>query len=273
MKFISWNIDSLNAAIEHKSKRGEMTYATLKQIAAEKPDFFSIQETKLPQTGLSKKQDEVLEELFPDYLRFIRNSTPPAKKSYAGVLTLTKHQPVTYDKPVLGAPDTMDEEGRILLLEYPDFYLLNIYTPNSGQGLKRLPERGQWDDRFYDYLQALKAKKTVIFSGDLNVAHQEIDLKHPDTNHQSAGFTDQEREKFDHLLKSGFVDSWRFQHPDQAQYSWWSQRNVTAKANNSGWRIDYFLISDQQKNWIKKTGMIDTGARADHAPIYLEIEK
>lgn len=272
MNFISWNIDSLNAAIEHKSPRGLLTYETLSKIAAAQPDFLSIQETKLPQTGLSNKQDESLEALFPGYLRFVRTSNPPAKKGYAGVMILAKKAPISYDKPRLDVPDTMDDEGRVITLEYADFYLLTVYTPNSGDGLKRLELRGQWDDQFRDYLDGLSERKPVIFSGDLNVAHTEIDLKNPSTNHESAGFTDQERTKFGQLLDSGFIDSWRFQHPDQAQYSWWSQRNRAAKANNAGWRIDYYVVSDSLKDKIKKTGMLDTGARADHAPIFLKMD-
>ncbi|KZD14785.1 exodeoxyribonuclease III [Oenococcus oeni] len=272
MNFISWNIDSLNAAIQHKSPRGELTYKTLEKIAAAKPDFFSIQETKLPENGLNKKQDEVLEELFPNYLRFVKNSTPPAKKGYAGVMTLAKEAPISYDKPVIDAPGTMDQEGRIVTLEYPDFYLLNVYTPNSGDGLRRLPARGKWDDQFRHYISDLSERKIVIFSGDLNVAHEEIDLKNSSSNHNSAGFTDQEREKFSRLLSAGFTDTWRLQHPKEIAYSWWSQRNLLAKTNNAGWRIDYYIVSNSAKEKIVKTGMIDTGTRADHAPIYLQMK-
>ncbi|MFT8812341.1 exodeoxyribonuclease III [Oenococcus sp.] len=271
MNFISWNIDSLNAAIEHKSPRGELTFALLSQIAAQKPDFFSIQESKLPATGLNAKQTQVLNDLFPGYYTFVRNSTPPAKKGYAGVITLAKEQPISFNCPTIDAPDTMDEEGRIILLEYPDFYLLNVYTPNSGDGLKRLEMRGLWDDNFRVYVSQLAERKAVIFSGDLNVAHEEIDLKNPSTNHQSAGFTDQERAKFTQLLEAGFTDTWRFQHPDDVAYSWWSQRNRMAKPNNAGWRIDYYLVSSTLKDKIKKSGMIDSGTRADHAPIYLQM--
>ncbi|MFT8878829.1 MAG: exodeoxyribonuclease III [Oenococcus sp.] len=271
MNFISWNIDSLNAAIEHKSPRGELTFALLSQIAAQKPDFFSIQESKLPATGLNAKQTQVLNDLFPGYCTFVRNSTPPAKKGYAGVITLAKEQPISFNCPTIDAPDTMDEEGRIILLEYPDFYLLNVYTPNSGDGLKRLEMRGLWDDNFRVYVSQLAERKAVIFSGDLNVAHEEIDLKNPSTNHQSAGFTDQERAKFTQLLEAGFTDTWRFQHPDDVAYSWWSQRNRMAKPNNAGWRIDYYLVSSTLKDKIKKSGMIDSGTRADHAPIYLQM--
>lgn len=271
MNFISWNIDSLNAAIEHKSPRGKLTFDLLSQIAEKKPDFFSIQESKLPASGLNGKQTQALNDLFPEYRTFVRNSVPPAKKGYAGVITLAKEQPISFNCPKIKAPETMDDEGRIILLEYPDFYLLNVYTPNSGDGLKRLEMREQWDDRFRTYVSQLAERKAVIFSGDLNVAHEEIDLKNPSTNHHSAGFTDQERAKFTQLLAAGFTDTWRFQHPDDIAYSWWSQRNRMAKPHNAGWRIDYYLVSSSLKNKVVKTGMIDSGTRADHAPIYLQM--
>ncbi len=271
MIFISWNIDSLNAAVEHKSRRGKMTFNTLSEIARQQPDFFSIQETKLSQKGLTSKQDDILEELFPNYLRFLKSSVPPARKGYAGVLTLTKHKPINFYKPiVIKTTNTINDEGRIIILEYKTFFLLNIYSPNSGAELKRLPLRNIWDSNLKKLVSKLAKKKMVIFSGDLNVAHEEIDLKHPRENRHSADFTDQERQSFTNLLNSGFVDTWRLQHPKQITYTYWSQRSKLAKRNNSGWRVDYFLINKKAKGLISKTGMIDTGQRADHCPIYLE---
>ena len=166
----------------------------------------------------------------------------------------------------------MDLEGRIITLEFENYYVSTVYTPNSGSGLARLEERGAWDDAYRAYIQALDAQKPVIFSGDMNVAHEEIDLKNPKTNHNSAGFTDQEREKFSALLRAGFTDTMRSQYPDQTGlYTWWAQISKTSKINNSGWRIDYYLVSERLAPKVKTTAVIDTGLRQDHAPITLEI--
>lgn len=173
----------------------------------------------------------------------------------------------------LGAPDTMDDEGRLLTLEFENFYFVNVYTPNSGDGLRRLAERQKWDALYADYLAELDSKKPVIACGDFNVAHKEIDLANPDSNHFSAGFTDEEREGFTKLLARGFTDSFRFVNGDVKDiYSWWGQRIKTSKINNSGWRIDYFLVSDRIKEKITKSEMIDSGPRQDHTPILLEID-
>ena len=158
-------------------------------------------------------------------------------------------------------------------MEFDDFFFVNCYTPNAGDELRRLKERQEWDKLFADYLTSLDKKKPVIACGDLNVAHKEIDLANPASNHMSAGFTDEEREGFTNLLAKGFVDSFRFVNGDvPAVYSWWSQRIKTSKANNAGWRIDYFVVSDRIKDKISDSSMIDSGARADHTPIKLEIE-
>ena len=179
---------------------------------------------------------------------------------------------IATDRPKIDAPDTMDNEGRIITLETEDFYLVCVYTPNAGDGLKRLKERQEWDIKFKEYLQKLDKNKPVISCGDFNVAHEEIDLANPASNHFSAGFTDEERAGFTELLKGGFADSFRYLNGDvKDKYSWWSQRIKTSKANNSGWRIDYFIVSDRIKDKVKKSEMIDSGARADHAPIYIEI--
>ena len=173
-----------------------------------------------------------------------------------------------------GAPDTMDAEGRLLCLEFEDFYFVNVYTPNAGDGLKRLADRQKWDACYADYLSGLDQKKPVIACGDFNVAHEEIDLANPDGNHMSAGFTDEEREGFSHLLAKGFVDSFRYLHGNvEKVYSWWAQRVKTSKINNSGWRIDYFLVSDRIKEGIRRSEMLDSGARQDHTPLVLEMEE
>lgn len=270
MKFISWNIDSVNAAVEHKSARGEMTWQVLQDIAAEQPDVLAIQETKLKPTGLTKKQAAALDELFPGYHRYLRMST--GRSGYSGTMMLSKTEPIAVEMPEIGAPGDMDIEGRIITLEFPDVYVSTVYTPNSGSELARLDERQAWDDAYRAYVSGLDAKKSVIFSGDFNVAHQEIDLKNPKTNHKSAGFTDEERTKFSALLDAGFTDVFRHLNPDLAGvYTWWAQISKTSKINNSGWRIDYYLTSTRLNDQLANFSVIDTGARQDHAPIKLEM--
>ncbi|MCT0021216.1 exodeoxyribonuclease III [Weissella cibaria] len=270
MKFISWNIDSVNAAVEHKSARGEMTWQVLQDIAAEQPDVLAIQETKLKATGLTKKQATALDELFPGYHRYLRMST--GRSGYSGTMMLSKVEPIAVEMPVIGAPDEMDIEGRIITLEFENTYVSTVYTPNSGSNLDRLTDRQAWDDAYRAYIADLDAKKPVIFSGDFNVAHQEIDLKNPKTNHKSAGFTDEEREKFGLLLDAGFTDTFRYLNPDQTGvYTWWAQISKTSKINNSGWRIDYYLASNRLNDQLATFSVIDTGARQDHAPIKLEM--
>ena len=274
MKFISWNIDSINAALTGTSKRAGETRDVLHKIAAEDPDAIAIQETKLSKNGPTKKHLQVLDELFPDYAVAWRSSVEPARKGYAGTMYLYKkeYQPAV-TQPQIGAPKPMDDEGRIITLEFPKFYLTEVYTPNSGSGLKRLDKRQAWDDQYRQYLHQLDQDKPVIASGDFNVAHEPIDLAHPENNHHSAGYTDEEREHFTKLLAAGFTDSFRYLHPDQAgAYSWWAQRVITSKQNNSGWRIDYWLVSDRLADKLQSSTMIDSGARRDHTPIMLEID-
>ncbi|SFB28587.1 exodeoxyribonuclease-3 [Acetitomaculum ruminis DSM 5522] len=273
-KLISWNIDSLNAALTSDSARAKLSRDVLDTLVKEDADVIAIQETKLPSTGPSKKHMEKLSEYFPDYKYEWVSSAPPAKKGYAGTMVLYKKNfSPTKDTPKIGAPDTMDEEGRLLTLEFDDFYLVNVYTPNAGDGLKRLKERQQWDIAYANYLKELDDKKPVIACGDFNVAHKEIDLKNPDSNHFSAGFTDEEREGFTNLLNKGFIDTFRFINGDiKDVYSWWAQRIKTSKQNNSGWRIDYFLVSERIKEKVKQSSMIDSGPRQDHTPILLEVE-
>ncbi|MCR5763489.1 MAG: exodeoxyribonuclease III [Treponema sp.] len=272
-KLISWNIDSINAALTSTSARALLSQDVLKKIAGYNADIIAIQETKLPADGPSDKHKELLGSYFPGYKVEWLSSVPPAKKGYAGTMILYKEGLTAKRNDVrLGAPDTMDDEGRLLTLEFENFYFVNVYTPNSGDGLKRLSERQQWDSLYADYLSSLDAKKPVIACGDFNVAHKEIDLANPASNHFSAGFTDEEREDFTKLLAKGFTDSFRHIHGDVKDiYSWWGQRVKTSKINNSGWRIDYFIVSDRIKNQIQKSEMIDSGPRQDHTPILLEI--
>lgn len=274
MKFISWNIDSINAALTGTSKRAGETREVLHKIAGLSPDIVAIQETKLSKNGPTNKHLSVLDEIFPSYQVVWRSSVEPARKGYAGTMYLYRDgltPQVTY--PKIDAPAPMDDEGRMITLEFPDFYVTEVYTPNSGSGLKRLDERQVWDNRYREYLQSLDQKKPVIASGDFNVAHEPIDLAHPENNHHSAGFTDEEREHFTKLLKAGFTDSFRHLHPEEkGVYSWWAQRVITSKQNNSGWRIDYWLVSDRIAEQIQNSSMIDTGERRDHTPIELDID-
>lgn len=274
MKLISWNIDSLNAALTSQSNRALETREVLKKVYNEKPDIFAIQETKLRATGPTKKHQEILAEMFPEYDYVWRSSEEPARKGYAGTMYLYKKEltpEASY--PLIGAPEPMDSEGRIITLEFPNFFVTQVYTPNSGNGVKRLAERQVWDKKYIEYLKKLDNKKPVIASGDYNCAHTPIDLKHPENNHHSAGFTDEEREDFTELLNSGFTDSFRkINGQVEGVYSWWAQRVRTAKINNSGWRIDYWLTSNRIADKIKRSEMIDTGKRADHCPILLDID-
>ncbi|KRN32243.1 exodeoxyribonuclease III [Weissella halotolerans] len=272
MQLISWNIDSINAAIEHKSPRGEMTYAILKELAARKPTVIAIQETKLKATGLTTKQAATLDALFPDYYRYLNFSE--GRKGYSGTMMLSLIEPVNVTYPKIGAPGEMDLEGRIITLEFPHTFVSTVYTPNSGSELARLDDRQAWDDAYRQYIQKLDQVKPVIFSGDFNVAHQPIDLKHPTANHHSAGFTDEERSKFSQLLAAGFTDTFRKLHPDTSDvYTWWAQRAKQSKINNSGWRIDYYLVSNRLFEYVTNFSVIDTGARQDHAPILLELDQ
>ena len=274
LKFISWNIDSLNAALTSESARALMSQEVLRTIASEDADIIAIQETKLPSTGPSARHEELLKEYFKGYEIAWVSSEPPARKGYAGTMILYKEgMKADVSAPRLNAPDTMDAEGRILTLETDAFYFVNVYTPNAGDGLRRLSDRQSWDKLFASYLAELDKTKPVISCGDFNVAHKEIDLANPASNHMSAGFTDEEREGFGNLLDKGFVDSFRYKNGDVAGvYSWWSQRIKTSKINNAGWRIDYFVVSDRIKDNISFSGMIDSGERQDHAPIKLEID-
>lgn len=274
MKFISWNIDSLNAALTGDSARALLSQAVLDTITEYKPVVIALQETKLSSDGPSKKHLDILGSKFPKYDIVWNSSAEPARKGYAGTMFLYRNDltpSVTF--PAIGAPGTMDAEGRIITLEFSDFYLTQVYTPNAGDGLNRLEDRQIWDMKYADYLAGLDQVKPVIATGDFNVAHKEIDLAHPDNNRRSAGFTDEERQGFTNLLAKGFTDTFRYIHGDvTGAYSWWAQRVKTSKINNSGWRIDYWLVSDRIADRVIKSEMIDSGPRQDHTPILLEID-
>lgn len=274
MKIISWNIDSLNAALTSDSARAQLSREVLETIETYQPDIIAIQETKLSAKGPTKKHLQILEERVPHYNIHWNSSVEPARKSYAGTMFLVHQdlQPIV-TTPQIGAPDTMDAEGRIMTLEFDDFFITQVYTPNAGRDLSRLSLRQEWDKRYTEYLALLDAQKPVIATGDFNVAHHSIDLANPNSNRRSAGFTDEERFGFTQLLDRGFIDTFRHIHGDvEGMYTWWSQLAKTSKINNSGWRIDYFLVSDRIKERVIKSDMIDSGSRQDHTPILLTLD-
>ena len=246
MKLISWNVNGLRAAI------GKGFVDFFNDIDA---DAFCIQETKMQEDQITMDIREL-----GKYQYF--NSAE--KKGYSGTATFTKAEPVsiTYGE---------DNEGRIINTEYPEFYLINCYTPNSKRQLERLDYRMEWEDKIKDYLCDLDKKKPIIYCGDLNVAHNEIDLKNPSSNHHNAGFTDEERNKMSNLLDSGFIDTFRYLYPDKQEYSWWSYM-FNARANNAGWRIDYFIVSDRLKDKIKDAKIHTDILGSDHCPIELDID-
>lgn len=274
MKLISWNIDSLNAALTADSPRALLSRAVIDTLVAEDADIIAIQETKLSDKGPTKKHLELLNNYFPNYNNTWRSSVEPARKGYAGTLFLYKnHLTPTITFPEIGAPTTMDSEGRIITLEFENFYVTQVYTPNAGDSLKRLAERQLWDQQYATYLEELDREKPVLATGDYNVAHKEIDLANPSSNRQSPGFTDEEREGFTNLLAKGFTDTFRHLHGNVPNaYTWWAQRSRTSKINNTGWRIDYWLVSNRLADKVTKSDMIDSGPRQDHTPIIMEIE-
>ncbi|MBQ7195514.1 MAG: exodeoxyribonuclease III [Bacteroidales bacterium] len=246
MKFVSWNVNGLRAV----AGKG---FADI--FADFDADFFCVQETKL-QAG----------QIDLEFLGYKSYWNYAEKKGYSGTAVWAKHEPlgVSYGLGV----DEHDHEGRAVTLEYPDFYLVNTYVPNSQDGLRRLDYRMRWEDAFRAYVSRLAEKKGVIICGDMNVAHEEIDLKNPDTNHMNAGFSDEERGKMSELLSAGFVDSWRIQHPGEAKYSWWSYR-MAARERNVGWRIDYFLVSQNIASRIVSTDIHNEIFGSDHCPVEL----
>ena len=250
IKLISWNVNGLRACCD-KGFRDIFT-----QLDA---DFFCLQETKM--------QEGQLDLSFEGYTSYWNYAE---KKGYSGTAIFTKHQPlqVTYGLGI----DEHDHEGRVITLEMEKFFLVTVYTPNSQDGLKRLDYRMTWDDDFRAYLQKLDQSKPVLVCGDLNVAHKEIDLKNPKTNRMNAGFTDQEREKFQLLLDAGFIDTFRYFYPEQTNiYSWWSYR-FKAREKNAGWRIDYFLASASLADKLKEANIHTEIFGSDHCPVEVTVE-
>lgn len=250
MKLISWNVNGLRAVIN----KGFMDF--FKQIDA---DIFCIQETKM--------QEGQIELILDGYYQYFNSAI---KKGYSGTAVFTKEKPlnVTYGIGI----EEHDQEGRIITAEYEKFYLVNCYTPNSKRELERLEYRKIWEDEIRKYLKKLEETKPVIYCGDLNVAHEEIDLKNPKTNHYSAGFTDEERNKMTELLNAGFIDSFRYLYPEKENaYTWWSYM-MKAREKNVGWRIDYFITSNSLKGKIEDSKIHSEVMGSDHCPIELDIE-
>ena len=249
MKFISWNVNGIRACVQ----KGFMDF--FREADA---DIFCIQESKM--------QKGQLELELPGYCQYWNYAE---RKGYSGTAVFTKQEPLS---AVFGiGVSEHDREGRVITLEYEEYYLVTVYTPNSQNELARLPYRMQWEVAFLAYLKKLEAKKPVIFCGDLNVAHREIDLKNPKTNRKNAGFTDEEGEKFSQLLDAGFIDTFRYFYPDlEGVYSWWSYR-FSARAKNAGWRIDYFCVSQSLKDRLKDAKILTDVMGSDHCPVELDL--
>ena len=250
MKYISWNVNGLRACMQKNF---------MEDFQKLDADFFCLQETKL--------QEGQIEMDLPGYYQYWNYAE---KKGYSGTAIFTKYEPISVSYG-LGIEEH-DHEGRVITLEYENYYMITVYTPNSQDGLKRLDYRMQWEDDFRNYLNTLASKKGVIVCGDLNVAHSEIDLKNPKTNHQNAGFTDEERNKMTQLLESGFIDSYRYFYPDTTGvYSWWSYR-FKAREKNAGWRIDYFLVSQNLKDFMQSATIHTDVYGSDHCPVEVEMD-
>ncbi|MBQ3285150.1 MAG: exodeoxyribonuclease III [Ruminococcus sp.] len=249
MKFISWNVNGLRAVVNKGFSD------IFRELDA---DFFCLQETKLQEGQIDLSFDG-----YESYWNYAE------KKGYSGTAIFTKHTPLSVSYGI--GIEEHDKEGRVITLEYADFYLVTVYTPNSQNELKRLDYRMQWEDDFLAYIKALDEKKPVIFCGDLNVAHQEIDLKNPKTNRNNAGFTDEERAKMTAALSAGFTDTWRSLNPDvEGVYSWWSYR-FSARQKNAGWRIDYFIVSDRIFDKVEGAKIHTDIFGSDHCPVELDI--
>ena len=250
MKLISWNVNGLRACLTHDFAAS---------FAALDADVFSVQETKM-QPGQAEFSP-------PGYHQYWYSAE---KKGYSGTAVFTRMEPLSVRYGI--GKEEHSHEGRAITLEFEQFFLVNVYTPNSQNELARLPYRMQWEDDLRAYLCALDTEKPVVYCGDLNVAHREIDLKNPKTNRMNAGFTDQEREKMTTLLSSGFTDTFRFLYPDlEGVYSWWSYR-FQARKKNAGWRIDYFIVSDRLQNAIKRAEILTQVEGSDHCPVLLELD-
>lgn len=250
MKMISWNVNGLRACVE----KGFLDF--FHEIDA---DIFCVQETKMQEGQITLD--------LPGWYQYFNSAE---KKGYSGTAIFTKKEPISVAKGI--GIEEHDKEGRVITLEYDNFYFVTVYTPNSQDGLKRLSYRMSWETDFLAYLKRLEEKKPVIFCGDLNVAHREIDLKNPKSNRKNAGFTDEEREKFSKLLEAGFVDTFRYFYPEQEQiYSWWSYR-FQARAKNAGWRIDYFVVSECLKDSLRDAKIHTQILGSDHCPVELDCE-
>lgn len=250
MKMISWNVNGLRACVE----KGFMDF-----FNQQNADLFCVQETKLQEGQIALDM--------PGYYQFFNSAI---KKGYSGTAVFTKQEPISVQRGI--GIEEHDQEGRVLTLEYDQFYFVTVYTPNSKRELARLDYRMQWEDAFLRYLKKLEERKPVIFAGDLNVAHKEIDLKNPKTNRKNAGFTDEEREKFSKLLDAGFVDTYRYFYPEQeGVYSWWSYM-FQARAKNAGWRIDYFVTSIGLKDKLIDAKIHTEVLGSDHCPVELDID-
>ncbi|MGI6012327.1 MAG: exodeoxyribonuclease III [Ruminococcus sp.] len=250
MKLISWNVNGLRACVN----KGFMD--VFRQMDA---DIFCIQESKLQEGQIQLET--------PGYFQYWNYAR---KKGYSGTAVFTKKEPLAVSYGI--GKEEHDQEGRVITLEFEEFYLVTVYTPNSQNELARLPYRMEWEDAFLAYIDDLDSRKPVIFCGDLNVAHQEIDLKNPKTNRKNAGFTDEERQKFTTILQHGYIDTFRYFYPDVEQvYSWWSYR-FRAREKNAGWRIDYFCVSSRLEDKLKDAGIHTEIMGSDHCPVELEIE-
>ena len=249
MKIISWNVNGLRAVM---SKGNLIPF-----INKENPDIMAFQETKM--------QEDQFNFNFDGYFRYMNSAE---KKGYSGTMVLTKQKPLNVIYDIEGKDHP--KEGRVITLEFDDFYFVCAYVPNSKDGLLRIDYRCHWEDDLRKHLTALDKVKPVIYTGDLNVAHNEIDLKNPETNHESAGFSDQEREKFSKLLSSGFKDTFRELYPNTVKYSWWSYR-MRARERNAGWRIDYFVVSDRLMKSVKDSLIYNEVEGSDHCPVGLII--
>ncbi len=249
MKLVSWNVNGLRACIT------KGFYDSFKEIDA---DIFCLQETKM-QPG----QAEIISEGYYQYM----NSA--VKKGYSGTMVFTKKEPISVSYGI--GIEEHDQEGRVITLEFDHFYMVTVYTPNSGDGLKRLDYRMEWDKVFRAFVKGLEKTKPVLICGDLNVANEEIDIKNPKANRKNAGFTDEERNSFKETLKEGFVDTFRYLYPEEVKYSWWSYR-FKARERNAGWRIDYWLVSDCLKEKVKDAQILNDVFGSDHCPVVLDIE-
>ena len=253
MKLISWNVNGLRAVVNKGFKE------FFKEIDA---DIFCIQETKMQEAQL----DENILEIFEGYNAYWNSAE---KKGYSGTAIFTKQKPLNVTYGI--GKEEHDKEGRVITLEFEKFYMVNIYTPNSKRELERLDYRQLWEDEIRAYLLKLKENKPVVMSGDLNVAHTEIDLKNPKTNRKNAGFTDEERAKMTELLNAGFVDTFRYKYPEvEGKYSWWSYM-FHAREKNAGWRIDYFIVSENLKDKIENAKILDDIYGSDHCPVELDL--